>query len=316
MWRQWIPFWQPGDSVHASDVDLLFAGLMAVSLLVLTLLFFLLLTFSIRYRAGSNADRDHRIKKSWHWEVGWTAATLAGFLALFVWGAHLYFDAYGAHSGALQVYIVAKQWMWKAQHPGGQREINELHLPVAQPIQLIMASQDVIHSFFMPAFRIKRDVVPGRYATLSFEAERTGIYRLFCAEFCGTDHSRMTGRIVVLTKTEYESWLAQQSVEGTLASEGANLFRQLGCSGCHAAGSTVRAPPLEGLYGRPVPLQSGAVVIADDKYIRDSILLPRAQIAAGYEPLMPSFSGKVTEDDLIRLIAYIKSLAQAERPAR
>ena len=147
-----------------------------------------------------------------------------------------------------------------------------------------MASQDVIHSFFMPAFRIKRDVVPGRYENLSFEAERTGVYHLFCAEYCGTDHSRMTGRIVVLTKAEYETWLAQQSVTGTLASEGADLFRQLGCSGCHTAGSAVRAPPLEGLYGRPVPLQSGEVVIADDKYIRNSILLPRSQIAAGYEP--------------------------------
>src|SRR5262249_23983934 len=157
------------------------------------------------------------------------------------------------------------------------REINELHIPVAQPIRLIMASQDVIHSFFMPAFRIKRDVVPGRYANLSFEAERVGVYNLFCAEFCGTDHSRMTGRIVVITKTDYESWLTQQTETGTLAAEGANLFRQLGCSGCHTPGSTVRAPPLEGLYGRPVPLQSREIVTADDKYIRDSILLPRSQ---------------------------------------
>jgi cytochrome c oxidase subunit 2 len=313
MWRQWIPFWQPGDSAHASDVDLLFAGLMAMTVLVLTLLFFLLFTFAIRYRAGSSADRDHRIKKSWHWEVSWTAVTLAGFLVLFVWGAHLYFDPYAGRDDALPIYVVAKQWMWKTQHPGGQREINALHIPVAQTIRLIMASQDVIHSFFMPAFRIKRDVVPGRYESLWFEAERTGVYHLFCAEFCGTDHSRMSGEIVVLTKSEYEHWLAQQDVTGTLASEGANLFRQLGCSGCHAAGSTVRAPLLEGLYGRPVPLQSGEVVIANDKYIRDSILLPRSQVAAGYEPLMPSFSDKVTEDDLIRLIAYIKSLADAEQ---
>jgi cytochrome c oxidase subunit 2 len=316
MWRQWIPFWQPGDSVHAADVDLLFAGLLATSILALVLLFFLLFTFAIRYRAGSSADRDHRIKKSWHWEVSWTVVTLVGFLALFAWGVHLYFDIYGIRSDALPIYVVAKQWMWKVQHPGGQREINELHIPVAQPIQLIMASQDVIHSFFMPAFRIKRDVVPGRYENLSFQAERTGIYRLFCAEFCGTDHSRMTGRIVVLSKTEYEKWLSEQRASDTLASTGASLFRQLGCSGCHAAGSVVRAPPLEGLYGRPVPLQSGEVVVADDKYIRDSILLPDSQITAGYQPVMPSFAGKVTENDLIGLIAYIKSLADAEKPAR
>jgi cytochrome c oxidase subunit 2 len=316
MWRQSIPIWQPADSAHASDVDLLFIGLMAVSILVLTLLFFLLFMFAIRYRAGSNADRDHRIKKSWYLEAGWTAATLVAFLALFVWGANLYFEPYTARDDALQLFVVAKQWMWKVQHPGGQREINELHIPVAQQIRLVMASQDVIHSFFMPAFRIKRDVVPGRYENLSFVAKRAGIYHLFCAEFCGTDHSRMSGRIVVLTETEYENWLAQQRVTTSLSSEGANLFRQLGCSGCHTPGSAVRAPPLEGLYGRRVPLQSGEVVTADEKYIRDSILLPRSQIVAGYEPVMPSYSGGVTEEDLVRLVAYIKSLAGAERPAR
>jgi cytochrome c oxidase subunit 2 len=313
MWQPWIPFWQPGNSTHATDVDLLFAGLLATSVLVLALLFTLLFTFAIRYRAGNSAaDRDHRTKKSWHWEVAWTALTLAGFLALFVWGAHLYFDIYQTPDKALPIYVVAKQWMWKVQHPGGQREINELHVPVDHPIQLIMASQDVIHSFFMPAFRIKRDVVPGRYQYLSFEAQRTGVYHLFCAEFCGTDHSRMTGRIVVLTPTEYETWLAGQDVTGTLAAEGAGLFRSLGCSGCHGAGSAVRAPALEGLYGQPVPLQSGDVVIADDKYVRDSILLPRAQVVAGYEPVMPSYAGKVTEEDLLRLVAYIKSLADTE----
>jgi cytochrome c oxidase subunit 2 len=312
MWQAWVPIWQPGYSAHATEVDLLFAGLLATSLLVLTLLFFLLFTFAIRYRVGSTADRNHRIKKSWHWEVAWTAVTLVAFLALFAWGAHLYFDIYQAPDKALPIYVVAKQWMWKVQHPGGQREINELHVPVGQPIRLIMASQDVIHSFFMPAFRIKRDVVPGRYQYLSFEAQRSGVYHLFCAEFCGTDHSRMTGRIVVLTPADYGTWLAAQDVTGTLAAEGAGLFRSLGCSGCHTAGSTVRAPALEGLYGRPVPLQGGDVVIADDKYVRDSILLPRTQVVAGYEPVMPAYAGKVSEDDLLRLVTYIKSLADTE----
>src|SRR2546421_644634 len=253
MWRQWIPFWRPGASPHAGDVDLLFAGLLATSIFVLALLFVLLLTFAIRYRAGSDADRGDRIRKSWRWEVGWTTATLLAFLALFAWGAALYLHLYETPDHTLAIYVVAKQWMWKAQHPGGQREINELHIPVNQPIRLIMASQDVIHSFFMPAFRIKRDIVPGRYQFLSFEAQRTGIYHLFCAEFCGTDHSRMTGRIIVLTDTEYEAWLAKEATTGTLASEGADLFRQFGCSGCHGAGSVVRAPPIEGLYGRSIP---------------------------------------------------------------
>jgi len=310
MWRQWIPFWRPGASPHAGDVDLLFAGLLATSIFVLALLFVLLLTFAIRYRAGSDADRGDRIRKSWRWEVGWTTATLLAFLALFAWGAALYLHLYETPDHTLAIYVVAKQWMWKAQHPGGQREINELHIPVRQPVRLIMASQDVIHSFFVPAFRVKHDVVPGRFQDLWFQPTKPGVFQLLCAEFCGTDHSRMSGRIVVLEPADYEGWLGRQDVSGTLAADGARLFRELGCSGCHTAGSTVRAPPLEGLYGKPVPLQDGTTTIADERYIRDSILLPRSRIAAGYQPVMPSFAGKIGEDELIRLVAYIKSLAE------
>ena len=309
MWREWIPFWRPGASSYAGDIDLLFAALLAVSTLVTLLLFILLIAFAVRYRRNSNADRSHRIRKSWYWEISWTSITLIGFLGLFVWAAILYLDIYGSTNDALPIYIVAKQWMWKAQHPGGQREINELHAPMGRSIQLIMASQDVIHSFFVPAFRVKHDVVPGRYQSLWFKPERTGVFQLLCAEFCGTDHSRMSGRIIVMQLPDYESWLSRQDVGGTLASEGAALFRELGCSGCHMGQSTVRAPLLEGLYGRPVPLQDGSVVIADERYIRDSIVLPNSQIVAGYAPEMPSFAGQVTEDELIRLVAYIKFLA-------
>jgi cytochrome c oxidase subunit 2 len=288
---------------------------MATAIAVLLLLFILLFTFAIRYRATNAVDRDHRIRKSWKWEVSWTVVTMVVFLGLFAWGASLYLQAYGNTQGATPIYVVAKQWMWKVQHPGGQREINELHVPVGRPIQLIMASQDVIHSFFLPAFRIKHDVVPGRYQTLSFQADKTGVFQLLCAEFCGTDHSRMIGRIVVMKPEEYETWLSRQDVTGTLAREGAMLFRELGCSGCHLGQGTVRAPPLQGLYGKPVPLQDGSMIVADERYIRDSILQPRSQIAAGYDPVMPSFAGHVTEDQLIRLVAYIKSLREeAERP--
>ena len=305
----WIAFSRPAASAFGAEVDLLFAGLVATSLAVTVLLFALLLTFAIRYRTGSNANRDHRIRKSWYWEISWTTATLIGFLVLFVWGASLYLTMYGGPHDALPIYVVAKQWMWKAQHPGGQREINELHVPKSQPIRLTMASEDVIHSFFVPAFRVKHDVVPGRYQTLWFKADKTGVFQLLCAEFCGTDHSRMTGRIIVMEPADYSSWLSQQDVTGTLASEGAQLFRQLGCSGCHIGQGTVRAPPLKGLYGRNVPLQDGTFTVADDRYLRDSILLPNSQVVAGYAPLMPSFAGRVTEDELIRLVAYIKSLA-------
>jgi cytochrome c oxidase subunit 2 len=310
MWRQGIPFWRPGASSYAGDVDLLFAGLLAMTTAVVLLLLILLITFAVRYRIGSAADRSHRIRKSWHWEIGWTAVTLAGFLGLFVWGASLYLQVYGEPDDALAIYVVGKQWMWKVQHPGGAREINELHVPVGRSVRLIMASQDVIHSFFIPGFRIKHDVVPGRYQSLWFRPEKSGVFQLLCAEFCGTDHSRMTGRVVVMEPAAYETWLSRQDVTGTLATEGAALFRQLGCSGCHLGRGTVRAPPLEGLYGKPVPLQDGTFAVADERYIRDSILLPNSQVAAGYAPLMPSFAGRVGEDELIRLVAYIKSLAR------
>jgi cytochrome c oxidase subunit II len=309
MWRNWIPFWQAGVSSYGGDIDLLFIGLLAISLGVALLLFILLLVFAIRYRAGSKADRSHPVRKTWYWEIGWTTVTLLGFLGLFVWGASLYLDVYRDTPDAMPIYVVAKQWMWHVQHQGGQREINELHIPVHRSVQLIMASQDVIHSFFVPAFRVKHDVVPGRYQNLWFRADKTGEFQLLCAEFCGTDHSRMIGRIVVMEPHDFETWLSHQQAPGTLAREGADLFRQLGCSGCHVGQGTVRAPALDGLFGKPVPLQDGTVVVADDRYIRDSILMPASQVAAGYAPVMPSFTGRVSEDELIRLVAYIKSLS-------
>jgi cytochrome c oxidase subunit II len=303
--------WPAGESEHARAVDLLFIGLLATTLLVLLLLFFLLLRFAIHYRASNpNADRGERTKKSWHWEVAWTAATLVAFLGLFVWGAQLFLDLYANPKDALPIYVVAKQWMWKAQHLGGQREINEVHVPIGHTIRLIMSSQDVIHSFFMPAFRIKHDVVPGTTAELSFHPLRPGVFQLFCAEYCGTDHARMTGRIVVMPETEFSRWLASQDVTGTLAAQGKRLYVELGCSGCHGGSGTVRAPILDRLYGKPVPLSDGTITVADEAYLRDSILKPRAKITAGYQPLMPSYEGKIGEDELIALVAYLKSLAE------
>jgi cytochrome c oxidase subunit 2 len=309
IWRAWIPFWHEGVSRHSGDVDLLFTGLLLVSSLVLGLLFFLLALFCIRYRAGNRVDRGDRVAKSWYWEVSWTTASLVAFLGLFVWGASLFLDIYRPHTDELLIFVVAKQWMWKVQHPGGQSEINALHIPVHHPIRLIMASQDVIHSFFIPALRLKHDVVPGRYQDLEIEADKPGHYHLFCAEYCGTEHSGMAGEVVAMEQADYAAWLSQQAPSSSLAQEGGALFRQLGCSGCHGVGSKVHAPPLEGLYGKPVPLSDGTFVTADDKYLRDSILLPRSQIAAGYEPVMPSFEGRVSEDQLLRLVVYIKSLA-------
>jgi cytochrome c oxidase subunit II len=303
------PLLPHGETTHASSVDLLFLGLVASSILVLVLLFFLLFRFAIHYRAGNtNADRDHRIRKSWRLETAWTVATLVAFLALFVWGARLYLNLYDVPGDAQPIYVVAKQWMWKVQHPGGQREINELHIPINQSVRLIMSSQDVIHSFFIPAFRVKHDVLPGTSEEIWFDPRKAGVFHLFCAEYCGTDHSRMTGRIVVMQQPEFETWLARQDVNGTLASQGASLFRQLGCSGCHGNGSKVHAPALEGLYGSRVSLSDGTMEIADERFIRDSILKPRAKIAAGYQALMPAYEGKISEDEVVKIIAYVKSL--------
>lgn len=315
--QTWIPLWLPGDTHHARAVDVLFAGLLACSLLVLFLLLFLLLRFAIHYRASNaDADRDHRSKKTWYLEATWTTATLVAFLGLFVWGARLYLDLYDTPYNALPIYVVAKQWMWKVQHPGGQREINELHVPVHRTVRLIMSSQDVIHSFFIPAFRIKHDVVPGTSEAIWFQPEKPGVFHLFCAEYCGTDHSRMTGRIVVQTQTDFEQWLAHQDVSGTLAAQGEALFRQFGCSGCHGTGAKVRAPHLDGLYGKPVPLSDGTIEIADERYIRNSILQPRTKVTAGYEPVMPSYEGKVSEDEVVALVAYMKSLGADDKTQR
>ena len=315
--QTWIPLWLPGETAHAGAVDQLFVGLLVSAGLVLLLLFALLLRFAIHYRAGNtDADRDHRIKKSWHWEVSWTAATLVAFLVLFVWGAQLFVRLQAAPVDALPIYVVGKQWMWKVQHPGGQREINELHLPLGPAVRLIMSSQDVIHSFFIPAFRIKHDVVPGATETIWFQPRKAGVFHLFCAEYCGTDHSRMTGRIVVMEQAGFSQWLSRQDVSGTMAAEGGRLFRQFGCSGCHGIGSKVRAPAMAGLYGKRVPLSDGTIEIADERYIRDSIIKPRAKIAAGYDAVMPSYEGKISEDELIQITAYIKSLADDARPPR
>jgi cytochrome c oxidase subunit 2 len=303
--------WPVAASSTAREVDLLFIALLAVTGLTALLVTVLLVGFAVRYRRSSDADRSDRVVKTWRWETGWTVATMVVFIALFFWGADLYLRLFRPPSDSLDVFVVAKQWMWQMQHLGGQRELNELHIPVGRPVRLVLTSQDVIHSFFVPAFRIKHDVLPGRYQSLWFEATKPGTYRLECAEYCGTDHAAMGGAVIALPPAEFEAWLARMAPASTLAEEGGQLFRSLGCSGCHGAGGTVRAPSLEGLYGRAVPLASGAMVRADERYIRDSILRPRTEVAAGYAPIMPSFAGKVGEDDLVRLVAYIRSLAEA-----
>jgi len=208
------------------------------------------------------------------------------------------------------VYIVGKQWMWKFQHAEGQREIDELHVPLGRPVRLTMTSEDVIHSFFVPAFRVKQDVLPGRYTTTWFNATRQGTYHLFCAEYCGTQHSGMIGQVVVMEPTQYEMWLGAGAVGGSLSSAGEKLFQDLACNSCHTGDAQARGPNLQGLFGRSVALEGGGTTVADESYIRESVLDPRAKIAAGYQPIMPTYEGLVTEEQLLALVAYLKSLAR------
>lgn len=308
-----FPLAAPQASSVAARVDTLFYALTALCGLAATGIFIALIVFAIRYRRGSAADRSHPITTSRLIERGWTGVTLTFFLGMFAWASVVYKDIQLPPGDTLDIYIVGKQWMWKAQHPDGRREVGELHVPLGQPVKLIMTSEDVIHSFFLPAFRLKQDVVPGRYTTLWFTATELGEFPLFCAEFCGAGHSRMGGRIVVMTPADYQRWLRAGSTSTGMAAAGAERFRQYGCSGCHGDSATVHAPKLEGVFGKPVRLADGTAVVADERYIRDSVLLPTKEIVAGYPPIMPSFQGQIGEQELLEIIAYIKSLAKDER---
>jgi cytochrome c oxidase subunit 2 len=306
--------WLPQASESAAETDRLLFGLLLLTLAVLALVFGLMFRYVVKYRASSALDRSAVSKKSWIFEISWTAATLLIFFGLFVWGADLYVRLSRPPGNALKIYVIAKQWMWKAEHVGGQRELNALHVPLGIPVELVMTSEDVIHDFSIPAFRIKHDVLPGRYETLWFTANRAGEYSLYCTQFCGVEHSKMVGEVVVLPQPLFEAWLDQNGSAGTLAAAGMALFMRFGCSGCHGSDGTgsdsgnVRAPALAGLYGSRVTLSDGTATIADEGYLHDSIVMPDRQLVPGYAPIMPSFAGQLGEEDILKLVAYIKSL--------
>jgi len=299
-------------SADGWQVDVIFWALTALSAFVIVLVFAPLIYFSVKYRRGSKADRTLPKMATWKFEVTWTVIPLFIGLGIFAWAADVYFHVETPPVDALEVNVVGKQWMWKLQHSEGNREINELHVPVGRAVKLTMTSQDVIHDFFVPAFRSKQDVVPGRYTTEWFTPTRTGDYRIFCAQYCGTSHASMVGWVRVMEPQDYQRWLTTTAQGESMAGMGARLFVQHGCSGCHTAGSKIRAPRLEGVYGHPVPLEDGHIVTADDQYIRDSILLPSSQIVAGYQNLMPTFQGHLNEEEIMELIAYIKSIANKQ----
>ncbi len=312
----WIPFWPETAATNGAVVNDLYIAEVIVAGLILGTVVLMMLTFCVRYRYRSVASRSALVKKTWHFEVAWTTATLTGFLFLFVWGARLYIWLFQAPPGDEEVYVVGKQWMWKVEHPGGQREIDALHVPVDKTIRVVMASEDVIHSFFVPAFRIKHDVVPGTLETIWFKPTKTGVFRLECTQYCGLQHATMQGEIDVMTGADYARWLTNQGVHESLAQQGETVFRAHGCSGCHADNSTVHAPSLAGLYGTLVHMQDGSVRLADEAYIRECILNPRSFTVAGYAPVMPDFGGQVSEDEVMKLVAYIKSIGSNQETAR
>lgn len=298
-------------STHAWHVDLLYFALLAMACLFTVLIASSIVYFAVKYRRGNTqVDRTESGNAGRVLEIGCVAVLFVISISLFVWGASLFFTAHRPPAGAIEMQVVAKQWMWKMQHANGRREINELHIPLGQPVKLSMISEDVIHSFFVPAFRIKQDVLPGGYSACWFEATRPGEFHLLCAEYCGTNHSRMKGRIVVLDPADYQAWLAGHPVNEPPAETGRRLFEELRCATCHSPRITpVRCPPLDNVFGHPVQLRDDKVVLADENYLRESILHPNAKVVKGYEPLMPSFDGQVNEEQLLQLIAYIKSLA-------
>jgi cytochrome c oxidase subunit 2 len=305
-----FPLWPVGASTAAGQVDALYSFLVALSIFMSLAIFATITLFGIQYRRDKHKEAE-QIEGSTILELTWSIIPLGIFMFIFVWGAVIYFQERTPPRDATEVYVVAKQWMWKLQHQEGPREINELHVPVGKDIKLIMTSQDVIHSFYIPAFRLKQDVLPGRYTTLWFRATQPGTYHLFCAEYCGTQHSGMIGQIVVMEPQQYALWMSQSNTFGSLAASGQTMFEQLGCPTCHRMDTQGRGPNLNGVYGSPIQLEDGRIVTADENYIRESILAPSSKIVSGFKPIMPVFQGLISEDQLNSLVAYIKSLNPA-----
>lgn len=302
-----FPLFPEQASSVAPLVDGLYLGLVvltgAVSLLIWLAIFYL----AIKYRRRPDNELAQEQEPPAGLEMGWTIIPTIIFIGIFIAGAWVFFRLNRVPSNSIEIYATGRQWMWKFQHPSGQREINTLHVPVGRPIKITMASEDVIHSLWFPAFRVKMDVLPSRYRTMWFQATKTGRFHIFCAEYCGTLHSGMIGWVEVMEPTAYQKWLAGGS-EGSLASQGEQLFAKYACNTCHMDNATGRGPVLAGLYGKTQPLSNGQSVVVDDNYIRESILNPTAKVAAGFAPIMPTFQGQVSEDDLIRLLAYVKTI--------
>lgn len=295
-------------STIAGDVDALYFFLIAVSAFFTILIAALVAIFAVKYHRRHPDQVGTAITGSLPLELAWTIIPLGITMVMFFWGASVFYRMTRPPRGAMEIYVTGKQWMWKAQHPDGRREINELHIPTGRPVKLIVGSEDVIHSFFVPAFRTKMDAVPGRLTNVWFEATRPGTYHLFCTEYCGLQHSRMIGSVIAMEPSAFQDWLASGPSERSPAQQGEKLFTDLGCATCHRDDSPARGPSLVGLFGKSVTLETGETVIADENYLRESIMNPQAKVVAGFQPLMSTFQGVLSEEQVLQLIAYIRAL--------
>jgi cytochrome c oxidase subunit II len=302
------PLFPTQASTMAARIDTLYVFLVAMSAFFTILIAALVIYFAIRYRRRAANQTGQDVHGAMLLEITWTVVPLIITMVIFFWSANLFFAMAKPPADTINLYVVGKQWMWKVQHPGGQAEINEIHVPVGRDVKLTMTSQDVIHDVYIPAFRVKADVLPGKYTHLWFRATKPGRYHMFCAEYCGLQHSGMIGWVTVMEPQQYEAWLAGGAGQGSLASAGEKLFQELACSSCHRSDSQGRGPVLDGVFGSQVALEDGRLVTADEAYVRESILNPQAKIVAGFKPLMPTFQGLVSEEGVLQLIEYIKSL--------
>lgn len=311
MWKN-LPLFPERASALAWQVDGLYFLLIAVSAFFTLLIFIVIFVFAVKYRRSAH-PHPFQIEGSLPLELAWTLIPLGICMIFFAWGSLIYFQEARPPQGSMEIYAVGKQWMWKFEHETGQREIDQLHVPLGRDVKMVMSSQDVIHSFFVPAFRIKADVLPGRFTQTWFRPTKVGTYHLFCSQYCGTNHSQMIGEVIVMEPTAFQAWLSGNGDQGSLAANGQEMFQQLGCATCHRSDTQGRGPNLAGIFGKPVLLDDGRTVVADENYLRESILNPGAKIVAGFKPIMPSFQGQVTEEGLMALVAYIKSLSQPQQ---
>jgi cytochrome c oxidase subunit II len=303
-------------SNFAGDVDTLFSFILMTTLFFAVLVTVLIIFAAFKFRRQSVNEVGDDVHGNNMLEVGWTVIPTIIAIGIFAWGAAVYVNYRIAPKDTLDIYVVGKQWMWKLQQPNGRKEINELHIPLNRNVKLILGSEDVIHDFYVPAFRVKMDVVPGRYNTMWFRPTKTGRYHFFCSQYCGTNHAVMGGWVTVMEPAEYAAWLSGETGDVNPVAAGERLFTQFACNTCHLADGTGRAPSLNGVSGGTVLLADGTTVVADEAYIRESILQPKAKIVAGYQPVMPTFQGLITEEQILNLTAYIKSLQSQPVPAK